>query len=162
MRAPTTGGAAGSASASGGPAGPEVAPAAAPEELSGSAVRPAAGPAPGSSRRWVPRAGDRPLVEVGRCGAFLGVDKVSFPKGPTNVELANLVRDACEARLERQLILSSDVARRTMLSRYGGKGYPTVMRDFVPMLKERGIPDATIETILSDNPRRMLTLSASC
>jgi phosphotriesterase-related protein len=102
------------------------------------------------------------LVEVGRCGAFLGVDKVSFPKGPTNVELANLVRDACEARLERQLILSSDVARRTMLSRYGGKGYPTVMRDFVPMLKERGIPDATIETILSDNPRRMLTLSASC
>jgi phosphotriesterase-related protein len=102
------------------------------------------------------------LVEVGRCGAFLGIDKVSFPKGPTNVELANLVRDACEARLERQLILSSDVARRTMLSRYGGKGYPTVMRDFVPMLKERGIPDATIETILSDNPRRMLTLSASC
>ena len=60
---------------------------------------------------------------------------------------------------ERQLILSSDVARRTMLSRYGGKGYPTVLRDFVPMLKERGIPDATIETMLSDNPRRMLTFA---
>ena len=50
-----------------------------------------------------------------------------------------------------------DVARRTMLSRYGGKGYPTVLRDFVPMLKERGISDAAIETMLSDNPRRMLT-----
>jgi phosphotriesterase-related protein len=96
------------------------------------------------------------LVEVGRCGAFMGVDKVSFPKGPTNVELADLVRDACEKGLERQLILSSDVARRTMLSRYGGKGYPTVMRDFVPMLKERGIPGATIETMLCDNPARML------
>ena len=60
------------------------------------------------------------LVEVGRCGAFMGIDKVSFPKGPTNVELADLVRDACDKGLERQLILSSDVARRTMLSRYGG------------------------------------------
>ena len=99
------------------------------------------------------------LVEVGRCGAFMGIDKVSFPKGPTNIELADLVRDACDRGLERQLILSSDVARRTMLQRYGGKGYPTVLRDFVPMLRERGIPDGTVETMLADNPRRMLTFA---
>jgi phosphotriesterase-related protein len=96
------------------------------------------------------------LVEIGRCGAFMGIDKVSFPKGPTNVELVDLVCSACDKGLERQLLLSSDVARRTMLSRYGGKGYPTVMRDFVPMLAERGIPAATIETMLRDNPARML------
>jgi phosphotriesterase-related protein len=96
------------------------------------------------------------LVEVGRSGVFMGVDKVSFPKGPTNVELAGLVCAACEKGLERQVILSSDVARRTMLSRYGGRGYPTVFRDFVPMLQERGIPAATIETMLRDNPARML------
>jgi predicted metal-dependent phosphotriesterase family hydrolase len=96
------------------------------------------------------------LVEVGRCGAFMGIDKVSFPKGPTNVELADLVRDACDKGLERQLILSSDIARRTMLTRYGGRGYPTVFRDFVPMLVDRGIPEAMLETILRDNPARML------
>src|SRR5262245_22516705 len=101
------------------------------------------------------------LVEVARAGVFMGVDKVSFPKGPTNVELADLVRDACDKGLERQLILSSDVARRTMLSRYGGRGYPTVFRDFVPMLMERGIPVATIETMLRDNPARMLTFKPS-
>lgn len=99
------------------------------------------------------------LVEVGRCGAFMGVDKVSFPKGPTNTELADLVRDACDKGLERQLILSSDVARKTMLSRFGGRGYATVFRDFVPMLEERGIPAATIETMLRDNPARMLRLA---
>jgi phosphotriesterase-related protein len=99
------------------------------------------------------------LVEVGRCGAFMGIDKVSFPKGPTNVELVELVCAACDKGLERQLLLSSDVARRTMLSRYGGKGYPTVMRDFVPMLAERGIPAATIETMLRDNPARMLSFA---
>jgi phosphotriesterase-related protein len=99
------------------------------------------------------------LVEVARSGAFLGVDKVSFPKGPTNVELADLVRDACDKGLDGQIILSSDVARRTMLSRYGGRGYPTVFRDFVPMLRERGIPAATVETMLRDNPARMLRLA---
>ena len=99
------------------------------------------------------------LVEVARSGAFMGIDKVSFPKGPTNVELADLVRDACEKGLERQLILSSDIARRTLLSRYGGRGYCTVFRDFLPMLEERGIPAATIETMLRDNPSRMLQLA---
>jgi predicted metal-dependent phosphotriesterase family hydrolase len=34
-----------------------------------------------------------------------------------------------------------------------------VLRDFVPLLKERGIPDTTIETMLADNPRRMLTFA---
>jgi phosphotriesterase-related protein len=98
------------------------------------------------------------LVEVGRCGCFMGIDKVSFPKGPTNTELADLVRDACDKGLERQIILSSDIARRTLLSRFGGKGYCTVFRDFVPMLEERGIPAAMIETMLCDNPARMLSL----
>ena len=88
----------------------------------------------------------------------MGIDKVSFPKGPTNDELADLVRDACEKGLERQIILSSDIARKTLLSRFGGRGYCTVFRDFVPMLEARKIPPATIEAILRDNPARMLTL----
>jgi predicted metal-dependent phosphotriesterase family hydrolase len=46
-----------------------------------------------------------------------------------------------------------------MLGRFGGRGYPTVFRDFVPMLEDRGIPSATIELMLRDNPARMLTLA---
>jgi phosphotriesterase-related protein len=101
------------------------------------------------------------LVELARAGVFMGVDKVSFPKGPTNSELADLVCDACDKGLERQLILSSDVARRTMLSRFGGRGYATVFRDFMPMLAERGISLALMEVMLRDNPFRMLNLSRS-
>ena len=68
------------------------------------------------------------LVEVARAGVFMGVDKVSFPKGPTNVQLADLVRAACDKGLERQLLLSSDVARNTFLQRHGGRSYRTVFR----------------------------------
>jgi phosphotriesterase-related protein len=99
------------------------------------------------------------LVEVGRCGAFMGIDKVSFPKGPTNDQLADLVRDACARGLARQLILSSDIARRTLLRRYGGRGYSTVFADFVPMLLNRGLSPAQIETMLHDNPVRLLSLA---
>jgi phosphotriesterase-related protein len=99
------------------------------------------------------------LVELARAGVLMGIDKVSFPKGPTNAELADLVRDACAHGLERQLILSSDLARRTLLRRYGGRGYSTVLADFVPMLLERGIAPSRIDTMLHDNPVRLLTFS---
>jgi phosphotriesterase-related protein len=99
------------------------------------------------------------LVELARSGVLMGVDKVSFPKGPTNDQLADLVRDACEKGLERQIILSSDLARRTLLRRYGGRGYSTVLADFVPMLLDRGVSASQIETMLHDNPLRLLTLS---
>jgi phosphotriesterase-related protein len=99
------------------------------------------------------------LVEVARSGVFMGIDKVSFPKGPTNDQLADLVREACAKGLERQLILSSDIARRTLLRRHGGRGYCTVFADFVPMLLDRGIAPSQVETMLHDNPVRLLTLS---
>lgn len=99
------------------------------------------------------------LVEVARCGALMGIDKVSFPKGPSNAQLADLVRDACAKGLERHLILSSDLARRTFLRRYGGHGYRTVFADFVPMLRERGVAPEQIELMLRDNPARLLALS---
>jgi phosphotriesterase-related protein len=99
------------------------------------------------------------LVALARAGVLMGIDKVSFPKGPDNDQLADLVRDACARGLERQLILSSDIARRTLLRRYGGRGYGTVLADFVPMLLRRGLEPAQIETMLHDNPVRLLTLS---
>jgi phosphotriesterase-related protein len=97
------------------------------------------------------------LVALARSGVFMGIDKVSFPKGPTNEQLADLVRDACARGLERQIILSSDLARRTLLRRHGGRGYATVLADFVPMLLDRGITPGAIETMLHENPLRLLT-----
>jgi phosphotriesterase-related protein len=99
------------------------------------------------------------LVEVARSGALMGIDKVSFPKGPTNDQLADLVRDACAKGLERHLILSSDLARRTFLRRYGGHGYRTVFADFLPMLRARGVAPDQIEVMLRDNPARLLAMS---
>lgn len=98
------------------------------------------------------------LQEVGARGVFMGIDQIGFQKGPSLGELADLVRDACAAGLERQLILSSDLARRVRLHRHGGTSYGTVFSHFVPLLLERHVTGAQIETMLCDNPRRLLQL----
>jgi phosphotriesterase-related protein len=102
-----------------------------------------------------------PLIELGREGALMGIDKVGLIARRPNAELADLVRDACEAGLEKQIILSSDVARKARLSRHGGSSYSAVFADFIPMLKERGVSAQQIEVMLCRNPRRILALPSA-
>jgi predicted metal-dependent phosphotriesterase family hydrolase len=100
------------------------------------------------------------LIEIGRRGSLLGIDKVGFIARRSNAELADLVRDACEAGLDTQLILSSDVARRDRLMRYGGTSYSVVFSDFFPMLRERGVSAAQINMMMCTNPQRILNIAS--
>jgi predicted metal-dependent phosphotriesterase family hydrolase len=99
------------------------------------------------------------LIAVARRGSLLGIDKVGFIARHSNAELADLVRDACEAGLERQIILSSDVARRERLIRHGGSSYGAVFSDFFPMLRERGVGAAQIDAMMCKNPQRLLDIA---
>ncbi|MDB5990178.1 MAG: putative phosphotriesterase [Herbaspirillum sp.] len=99
------------------------------------------------------------LIAVARRGALMGIDKVGFIARRSNAELADLVRDACEAGLASQIILSSDVARRDRLMRYGGSSYGAVFADFFPMLRERGVSAEQIDVMMRQNPQRILQLS---
>ena len=101
-----------------------------------------------------------PLVDIGARGCFLGIDKVSFPKGPKNPELADLVCAALDRGLSDRLIFSSDVARRTMLSASGAPSYGAVFADFLPMLRARGVSQEVLDAIVRNNPARLLTRAA--
>jgi predicted metal-dependent phosphotriesterase family hydrolase len=99
------------------------------------------------------------LIDIGRYGALMGIDKVGFVARRSNAELADLVRDACEAGLESQIILSSDVARRDRLMRHGGSSYGAVFTDFFPMLRARGVSDQKIDVMMCQNPQRILDIA---
>jgi phosphotriesterase-related protein len=101
------------------------------------------------------------MIEVGARGAFMGIDQIGFQKGPTYEQLADLVRDACAAGLDGQVVLSSDVARRGRLQRHGGTSYSTVFTHFLPLLRERGITDAQIANMMGNNQRALLHLEKS-
>ena len=99
------------------------------------------------------------LRDIGRFGCFMGVDQIGFTKGPTLEELADLVAAGCAAGLVRQLIISSDMARRTRLSSFGGTSYGTMFSKFLPRLTARGISDRDIDIMMRDNPVRLLSLA---
>lgn len=99
------------------------------------------------------------LVEAGRSGVFLGIDQIGFRKGRPLEALAEFVVAACRAGLTRQLVLSSDIARRSRLRRHGGTSYGTVLTHFLPELRKAGASEQEIETMLRDNPARLLRLA---
>ena len=45
----------------------------------------------------------------------------------------------------------------TVQVRYGGHGYSHILECIVPKMKDRGIPEDVVKSIITDNPRKWLT-----
>jgi len=55
-----------------------------------------------------------------------------------------------------QILISQDIFIKTWRARYGGKGYGHVINDVVPRMLYAGITREQIETIMIENPKRLL------
>jgi phosphotriesterase-related protein len=73
-----------------------------------------------------------------------------------DIERVHVLLDLLEAGYERQLLITNDVCLKCMLRTYGGLGYEHLLRNVVPMMRDRGIPATAIERLLRDNPARVL------
>lgn len=107
-------------------------------------------------------------------GFYLGFDNFGF-EGRINLPgIGHSVQLSDDARLRRivhfvqlgyenQLVLSQDIATKVRTESYGGHGYAHILRDIVPLLRENGLTDGQIQTLLADNPKRVLSWSSkSC
>jgi len=56
-----------------------------------------------------------------------------------------------------QIVLSADTCWKYDLRAYGGPGYDHVLRNFLPLLRERGVSEQAIHTMLVEYPARLLT-----
>lgn len=54
------------------------------------------------------------------------------------------------------LLFSSDFSFASDLKRNGGPGYAKTVTVFVPKLRQAGVQERTVHSILVDNPRRFL------
>ncbi len=95
------------------------------------------------------------ILAVGKRGAFMGIDQLGFKKGPTIEEVADIVVRSIDHGLCDQLILSSDIARKSRLRGNGGTGYATSFSEFLPLLRQRRISEVQINKMMSDNPRNI-------
>ncbi|MBI3977419.1 MAG: phosphotriesterase-related protein [Chloroflexi bacterium] len=112
------------------------------------------------SRIIVGHLGDRPNLDLFRAvaarGVYLQVDHVGmwfFQRDEERAKVvAQLVRDGYVSRI----LLSQDVAFKRLLHRFGGGGYDHLLTSFVALLLAEGVTKDEINTILVENPQRVL------
>ncbi|MGO4681451.1 phosphotriesterase family protein [Microbacterium sp. 2MCAF23] len=93
-----------------------------------------------------------PIVER---GAWASIDNLAFVSGYAPLEFrADNVAELCAAGYAGQLMLSNDICELGQLAAYGGAGYGNIITNFLPMLRERGVSEESIHTMLVENPAR--------
>lgn len=99
--------------------------------------------------------------ELALRGVFLGYDNIGRTDYRPDSDRVKLVLAMLEAGFGDQLLLSHDVSRISHLSAARGHGYAHLLKNFVPMLKAAGVPQSTVDQLLTKNPKRLLTMPAT-
>jgi phosphotriesterase-related protein len=110
------------------------------------------------------------LLELARTGVYLeydlfGLETSYYPYNPAfdmpndGQRMAQILDLIAQGHL-RQILMSHDIAYKHLLTRWGGFGYGHLLVNVIPRLRAKGADDATIATLLVDNPRRAFTFSA--
>jgi predicted metal-dependent phosphotriesterase family hydrolase len=99
-------------------------------------------------------------IPIAERGAWINIDNLAFSDyAPLEVRADN-VAGLWEAGFGSQIMLSNDVAQLSQLAYYGGCGYDNVIRNFYPLLRERGITDQQIHTMTVVNPSNAFAYDA--
>jgi phosphotriesterase-related protein len=117
-------------------------------------------------------------LDIARRGSFVGIDRIGLFLAPEEHRV-DCIEAIVDAGLAANLVLSQDhmcclaspkfpyfvpeAAREafeqmlpTIYDQMYRRPHTYLFTDFLPLLRERGIDDATIDSILTDNPRRFL------
>ena len=112
-----------------------------------------------------------PVREVAETGANLEYDRfgwedTSLDLGnvpgvgiPTDVQRFEFFEQLIEWGYEDRLVVAHDVCFKTDWTSHGGKGFAHILESIVPRMRARGFSEDTINNILVENPRRILTFS---
>ena len=88
----------------------------------------------------------------GRTGARLG--RVNDEK------VVRVVAELIRLGYVNHILLSQDLCHKIELKKYGGNGYTFIQDAVLPALRELGVTDQQITTILKENPMRVLAFAA--
>jgi len=105
------------------------------------------------------------LAEMASTGCYLEYDLFGnesswYPPNPavdmpSDAERMDVVLWHFENSLERQVLLSHDIATKHRLHAYGGLGYDHLVTNVMPRLRERGLSEADVDLLVVENPARL-------
>jgi phosphotriesterase-related protein len=94
-------------------------------------------------------------IQIAKRGAYVGFDRVTIALVP-DAQKVTTIMAIVEAGYAGRLLLSSDFSNPRGLKKNGGGGLGQAVTVFAPMLLKAGLPEATLKSILVDNPRQFL------
>lgn len=95
-------------------------------------------------------------LPVVQAGAYVSFDHIGATSRQRDSERAKCIAELIKEGYLRQILVSHDICFTSHLHWFGGRGYDFVLRSFVPMLRDAGVDDEQIHTILVDNPLQAL------
>lgn len=94
--------------------------------------------------------------QVAKRGAFVGFDRVTIQSIITDEKRAAMLLALADAGHADKILIASDFAVGAALKARGGPGVGQAWTVFGPLLVKAGLPEATVRSIMFDNPRRFL------
>jgi phosphotriesterase-related protein len=107
--------------------------------------------------------------QIAERGAYVEFDLFGHPEAyhamvddaqPSDLDRVRYVEEMVSSGHEDRLLLSHDVFVKTVLRKYGGNGYAHILENVLPILRARGMDEATLRRLVVENPRRVLTFAA--
>lgn len=96
-------------------------------------------------------------LAIARRGAWVELDTIQGESTFETERRITWLLELLDGGFGDRVLLSHDVCLASHLRARGGPGYTYLFDGFVPLLRERGIDEPTIERLLVENPRRALT-----
>jgi phosphotriesterase-related protein len=93
---------------------------------------------------------------IAKRGAYVGFDRVGGEQADADRPRVEMVLAFLEGGHEGRALLASDFSFQASSKKGGGGGVARAVTKFVPMLRQRGVKEETIQKVLVDNPRRFL------
>jgi phosphotriesterase-related protein len=75
---------------------------------------------------------------------------------PNDAARINEIMALIDEGFLNQILISHDHCFKTRLCAYGGPGYAHILNNVVPLMKEKGMSTDAIDTLLVQNPKRLL------
>ncbi|MBN1153141.1 MAG: aryldialkylphosphatase [Dehalococcoidia bacterium] len=115
-------------------------------------------------------------VELARMGFFLefdlfgveGYQRIRMVYSEDNPKPAHMPNDGdrvemimalVDAGFADRILVSHDICTKHRLCRYGGHGYAHILLNAVPLMREKGLDEASTHGFLVKNPARLLTFA---
>lgn len=88
-------------------------------------------------------------------GFWVAFDTIGKNNYVLDTEKIKFLVDLQENNMLDSIVMSMDITRKSNMKYMGGIGYTYLFTDFVPMMKEAGITDESINKIFVENPKKI-------